>query len=151
MGSRSTVQRERQRLRRTVFGWGPAAVWAGVLFLLSSWENPGGIGLLELPDELLHLGVYSILGAALWWAYENGHPRMSPAKFWAIGWLYAASDEWHQSFVPGRTPALGDWIADAIGVVLGFGAALWLRRVLGTKRRDEDMAPRGSESIDGNT
>ena len=34
-----------------------------------------------------------------------------------IGFLYALSDEFHQSFVPGRTSELGDIIADWIGVI----------------------------------
>jgi len=36
--------------------------------------------------------------------------------------LYAASDEWHQSFVPGRTASVNDVIIDSCGAFLG---ALW--------------------------
>ena len=31
---------------------------------------------------------------------------------------FGATDEWHQSFVPGRTCELGDWIADTLGAAL---------------------------------
>ncbi len=31
---------------------------------------------------------------------------------------YAASDEMHQSFVPGREESIWDWTADAIGVLI---------------------------------
>ena len=41
---------------------------------------------------------------------------------------YGASDEWHQSFVPGRSVDVADWIADAIGVVVGVLFYHWLRR-----------------------
>jgi len=136
-------------LRRTVFGWGPAALWAGVLFLLSAWEDPSGISVLELPDELLHLGLYTVLGAALWWARDFRHPGTAPWPFWGLGWVYAASDEWHQSFVPGRTPQPGDWVADAVGVVLGFGVALWIATTLRAARHENDFTPPGGESIDG--
>lgn len=36
--------------------------------------------------------------------------------------LYGISDEWHQSFIPGRESDLFDWIADTVGVsiVLSF-------------------------------
>ena len=39
-----------------------------------------------------------------------------------ICWLYGASDEYHQRFVPGRTSDVLDWVADALGSVLGAGA-----------------------------
>jgi VanZ family protein len=39
--------------------------------------------------------------------------------------LYGASDEWHQSFVPGRYPAVSDWLADAAGIVIGYMALYW--------------------------
>jgi VanZ family protein len=33
-----------------------------------------------------------------------------------IGIFYALTDEWHQSFVPGRNSSIFDLIVDAIGV-----------------------------------
>ena len=45
-----------------------------------------------------------------------------------MGALYGGSDEWHQSFVPGRSPTLGDWVADVAGVVLGYGLVLLLTK-----------------------
>ena len=38
----------------------------------------------------------------------------------AVGSAYAALDEWHQSFVPGRNPDIADWLADAAGVAVGY-------------------------------
>ena len=43
-----------------------------------------------------------------------------------IGLVYAATDEIHQSFVPGRSPDAADWVADALGVVVG-SFVLYLR------------------------
>ena len=40
--------------------------------------------------------------------------------------VFAASDEWHQHFVPGRVPSLEDVLADGIGIVLGVAFALAL-------------------------
>jgi hypothetical protein len=31
---------------------------------------------------------------------------------------YGATDEWHQSFVPGRAMDVQDWIADTIGAAI---------------------------------
>lgn len=53
---------------------------------------------------LLHRGVGDNYG---WWAL-------------LIGVLYAASDEFHQSFVPGRNAELLDLAFDILGVVLGL-------------------------------
>jgi VanZ family protein len=36
----------------------------------------------------------------------------------AVGGVCAALDEWHQSFVPGRTASLGDWVTDLAGIGL---------------------------------
>ena len=33
---------------------------------------------------------------------------------------YGATDEWHQSFVPGREMHFGDWLLDAIGALVTF-------------------------------
>lgn len=33
--------------------------------------------------------------------------------------LYAASDEFHQSFIPGREPSIRDVIIDSVGVIAG--------------------------------
>jgi VanZ family protein len=40
--------------------------------------------------------------------------------------LYAASDEWHQRFVPSRTSDWHDVLIDTAGVALGIGLT-WLR------------------------
>ena len=48
-------------------------------------------------------------------------------KRWHLAWLlaviYSATDEFHQSFVPGRTPALMDVGIDAFGAAVGL--LLW--------------------------
>ena len=38
---------------------------------------------------------------------------------WGIGTIYAASDEFHQSFVGGRGPAVTDVMIDSAGVIAG--------------------------------
>ena len=37
-----------------------------------------------------------------------------------IGVIYATSDEIHQSFIPGRGPAVTDVILDSIGILFGI-------------------------------
>lgn len=46
-----------------------------------------------------------------------------------VGALYGLSDEWHQMFVPGRFADPRDWIADLVGLVLGYAVAVaWFDR-----------------------
>lgn len=102
--------------------WGPAALWAGVLFFLSAipgadvppWLFPG-------EDKLAHLVLYAVLGATLARGRRRGAPGMPAWIPPTWGWLYAVSDEWHQSFVPGRDASLGDLAADTVGLLAGYG------------------------------
>ncbi len=48
-----------------------------------------------------------------------------------IAIFYAAIDEWHQIFIPGRQADILDFAADIVGIVLG--TLLLLRRWLGAK------------------
>ena len=102
-----------------VFGWGPAALWAAVLFLLSEWSGLGG----SLPsgaDKFVHGGLYLILGLSLAWGKVRTGWGVPGVMLLLIGVGYGALDEWHQSFVPGRTASMGDWAADSAGVILGL-------------------------------
>lgn len=54
---------------------------------------------------------------------------------WLVAVLYAVSDEWHQSFVPGRKAAATDVAIDGIGALLGLlGWRLALRRLAASKQ-----------------
>ncbi len=102
-----------------ILGWGPAALWAAVLFLLS--ELPGtGLGLPGGTDKLVHGGLYLILGLSLAWGKERTGSGVPVVLLLLIGVGYGALDEWHQSFVPGRDVSVGDWVADSAGVMLGL-------------------------------
>ena len=49
-----------------VYAWMPAALWAAVIFFLSSLSHPPGSRLLDLipaGDKLGHLLLYGVLGA----------------------------------------------------------------------------------------
>jgi VanZ family protein len=123
-------------LTRAAIAWGPAVLWAAVLFLLSAQPDPPGAGLFDwIPagDKLAHFALYAVLGALLAWG--RGVERRPP--HWAAvsaGALYGASDEWHQSFVPGRQVSAVDWAADACGVAAGYWVASSLLRRFDSRR-----------------
>ncbi|HXG77088.1 MAG TPA: VanZ family protein [Gaiellaceae bacterium] len=101
--------------------WLPAVLWAGLIFALSSVPDLStGLGGWDLVlRKLAHAAEYAVLGALLLRA--SGSARLALA----LGVLYAASDELHQSFVPGREGAPLDVAIDAVGVAAGV--LLWQR------------------------
>ncbi len=111
-----------------------AVAWAGLLYWESSKANPFPF----LPesilsqDKLLHLGAYAVLGALVAGALAariGGARAVGLAALIAAG--YGATDEWHQSYVPGRDADPADWAADAVGAIAGASAAvLALRRLV---------------------
>ncbi len=110
----------KDRVIQALLAWGPAALWAGVLFLLSEAQLDPGPGWLALNDKVVHLGLYGVLGATLAWGLRRGASSLRPLPLILLGVAYGVLDEWHQSFVPGRDPSTGDVLADAAGLILGF-------------------------------
>ncbi|MFQ5536660.1 MAG: VanZ family protein [Gemmatimonadota bacterium] len=108
--------------------WGPAAAWAAVLFFLSAIPDTG-LPSLRVNDKLIHVVLYLIWGGTLAWGRLRNRGRPGSIVLLGLGILYAAGDEIHQAFVPGRDPSLGDLGADAVGLILGYGLTIaFLRR-----------------------
>ncbi len=99
--------------------WVPVLAWAGLIFALSSVPDLGtGLGGWDLVlRKVAHIAEYAILGALL----ARATSRTGLA--FALGVLYAVSDEIHQAFVPGRMGSPVDVAIDALGVAIGV--ALW--------------------------
>lgn len=106
--------------------WGPAALWAAVLFLLSASPDVPGAGWLAVvpwADKVAHAGLYAVLGATLAWANHRGGRRSSRTAdvlVVGVGAAYGAVDEWHQSLVPGRDASSADFTADVVGLAIGY-------------------------------
>jgi len=99
---------------------------AAVIFSLSSIPDLRS----ELPPlwdlvlrKLAHATEYALLAFFVLRAEAAGHHQHHPwallAGAWLVATLYAITDEWHQSFVPGRGPAVLDVILDSSGALLG--------------------------------
>ena len=65
-----------------------------------------------------HMLGYALL--ALAYSYGYGWNKKRPWLPWLLAILYAATDEFHQSFVPGRHPTPVDVGIDTIGAGLGL-------------------------------
>jgi VanZ family protein len=103
-----------------------------LIFLLSSQAQVSPPFELVGWDKAAHAAVYGVLAGLLLWAAR-------PAHVWAlVAWavvaaLYGASDELHQSFVPGRSCDAWDWASDTAGVTL-VAAVVWRWRLRQVER-----------------
>jgi len=104
--------------------WGPAAVWAAVLFLLSAIPLTDDVSWLPVNDKVIHVALYGVFGGTLVWGRIRSRVGWPHSLIVALGALYGVTDEWHQSFVPGRSVSLLDWIADVTGILLGYSVLL---------------------------
>jgi len=111
-----------------ILAWLPAVLWAGLIFWLSD-QPDSTLKDLGLSGDLLaifgHLALYSLFFLLLVLALQKGGQIPSPRSRWVAIILisfFALSDEFHQSFVPGRTATLFDWVVDMIGALLAWAA-----------------------------
>ena len=140
-------------LLRTHRHWLPVALWMGVIFALSTdlgsaeqtsyiirplilWlvptASPEAVDRIQfLMRKCAHLAEYAVLAMLILRGIRIS--CLSTPKPWSwrqaglallIAAAYAATDEWHQSFVPSRTADLGDVLIDSTGASLGLLLAL---------------------------
>ena len=107
-------------LSRLAFTWLPVVAWAALIFALSSIPDLGtGLGGWDLAlRKAAHLAEYAVLGALLARALYGTVTGWAWVS-WVAGTAYAASDELHQHFVPGRQASALDLAIDAAGVAVG--------------------------------
>jgi VanZ family protein len=135
--------------------WLPVLIWLAIVFvgstgLLSAeqtsrflvpflrWLRP------DISNETLaqihfvvrklgHIFEYAVLAMLLWRAVRGGmnlRMQMSIAfiAVWLVCGIFAASDEFHQSFVPSRTSAARDVLIDICGATIGLAICLMVSR-----------------------
>ena len=102
-----------------------------LIFILSAQAQlptPEARWLDSVLEKSAHTFEFAVLAALLMRALGPG----AAVRWRAFGaavllaWLYALSDEFHQSFVPGRSADWADIVFDWLGAVLGAG--LWMYR-----------------------
>jgi VanZ family protein len=150
-------------MRRFLKYWLPVSIWLGLIFLgstdLMSAEHTSRIigPLLHwfIPDisveaiarvqfyirKAAHVAEYAILAALLWRAFRRGKGhQMKMSILFLVAWvacaIFAASDEFHQSFVPSRTASPTDVMIDICGALIGLAicVAVASRKVVKEER-----------------
>lgn len=105
-------------------------VWGSVIFWFSNHAKISTVESYAVDfffKKTAHLVEYAILTVLIFRATKNIKLSI------ILSILYAASDEFHQSFIPGREPRVRDVIIDATGSIIGV--VLWSKLYLKTKTR----------------
>jgi VanZ family protein len=127
--------------------WLPLLIWLGVIFVGSTsvmsaehtsryivpfllWLKPGMSPkaiwtILVVARKCAHVTEYAVLALLLWRALRNVSVLRTKTLlvFGAVLLgcaLFAASDEFHQTFVKSRTPSVRDVLLDVTGALLGL-------------------------------
>lgn len=85
--------------------------------------------------KLAHLTEFGILAVLVWRALEP--MRLAYVGAWIFATVYAMTDEWHQSFEPGRTATPKDVVIDSCGALI---ALLCIRLYMYWKRKKNKLS-----------
>lgn len=127
--------------------------WIWPVLLAITIFNASGQSAVAAPDivsidKVGHFGVFGLLGVLI----ARTQP---PARWWwgiVLASLYGITDEWRQSFTPGRSVEFADWIADTLGAVLAvtlYAKWTFYREILERKIWSRGTPPVAKS--DGNT
>jgi len=84
---------------------------------------------------------YALLASAYFHALNHGK-RMRMSQFIlavCLASIYAASDEFHQRFTPGRTASIDDVCIDTIGAAVGLALWCWIRKLHKPALRSQNL------------
>ncbi len=105
--------------------WLPALLWAAVIFYFSAQSRApqlsGQPGVQLALQKIGHATEYGIMAFLIYRPLRRAHRLpLHRALLFAIilAATYAASDEWHQYFVPGRSAQLSDVAIDTTGAII---------------------------------
>ena len=126
--TRSALSTAHKKIYRFIIYNGPAIGFAILIFIMSSFPGyrlpPLGF---EFSDKFIHVLEFGLFGIFLYRAFRYSHLFSRPYLMTIIAGLpYAALDEFHQLYVPGRFSSAGDFAADSVGILLFAGMSALL-------------------------
>jgi VanZ family protein len=121
-------------VRRRVLLWGPVVAYMAAIYYVSAQSAPPMVGPV-VSDKVAHAIAYFGFGVLTFRAIAGGlMARVTPPRAAAtmiLSIVYAATDEVHQLFVPGRHGDVVDVVADATGAALAL-LACWAWNIIAT-------------------
>jgi VanZ family protein len=117
-----------------VLRWLPALLVMVMIFFFSA-QPASKLPSFDWADRIIkkggHMLGYALLALAYWQIFQFRQGKRWLA--WCLAILYAITDEFHQSFVPGRNASIWDvMIFDNFGALI----SLWLLTLVIAKRSD---------------
>ena len=98
----------------------PAIIWMVVIFYFSSRQTTGIGGdsywLRFIILKSFHIAEYCFLFLSIAFGFKFKSNLISII----ISYFYGCTDEFHQTFIPGRTGRLRDTFFDLSGILIGF-------------------------------
>ena len=108
--------------------WFPVVLYCCIIFGVSAIPNVQVPQTVFISDKLVHMCEYAILAVLFARAIRHASQTEWFLLIWVIAIFFVAfygiTDEFHQSYVAGRSSDLADWLADIIGG--SIGAAVYL-------------------------
>ena len=100
----------------------PLILAAAIFGASGTSDVPGPV--IPYLDKVVHFSLFGLLGTVV----LRATLAMPRGWIWAvvIVSLFGLSDEWHQSFTPGRSVEFADWVADTLGAIVAVALyQLW--------------------------
>ncbi|MDD5775850.1 MAG: VanZ family protein [Candidatus Omnitrophica bacterium] len=111
--------------------WFPVLFFMWYIFYVSGQTGDDIPSLFAFQDVVFHFCIYALLGWSFARALFFEMPRAGMLKIVCVcavfGLLYGVSDEYHQSFVSGRSSEIFDIVIDTAGSLFGGILVRWLR------------------------
>lgn len=154
---------------RIILSWTAVVIWMAVIFVFShqNAEQSSSLSLslteklvrlfdkqveiaeIRMAEDILrtiaHGAVFFVLGLLTSWAFSETGPSelRNGLLTFIVCALYAASDELHQTFIPGRAGQWYDYLIDLAGIILAIAlyqivtTLRYLREDLRVKREED--------------
>jgi len=121
-----------------LFYWFPAMAWMAFIYYLSSRTGEQLSSIFPFVKDFNpgHILAYFILAWLVFWPLRRGNCSRPYLKTIIVCLIYGISDEFHQYFVPTRTPDVHDLLRDLLGAAIALAINFFINNRRGKKQVD---------------
>ena len=106
-----------------------------ILLIIGTTLSAPDVPSFGVSDKFKHFGAYFGLAVLLSFSLHYQNKNLSLKKYFLTATLliaafYGCLDEFHQSFIPGRSAEFLDWVADSVGAAAGITFVYYLMKIL---------------------